>query len=116
MGLQELKKTQIERKAHIDDDDRTPGKDEVADYIETEIVEAGRWPMDVIEIADEVDYSRQHVTNVVKDYFTEAGGEEQEDTTESESAGRGISITIPEHFDKEEEQAFLQGVAEGRRV
>lgn len=114
MKLAELKKTEIERKTDIPDDVRTPGKDEVADYIEEEIIDAGRWPMDVIDIAEEVDYSRQHTTNVLKQYFAPAV-ETANDGEESEGEDcQSITITVPE--DVEDEQSFWRGVAEARRV
>ena len=117
MKLSELKKTEIERKTNVDDDIRTPGKDEVADYIEEEVIEAGRWPMDIIEIADEVGYSRQHTTNVIREYYAPVNAE-PEDTDESteEASDEGITISVPDGMDPEEERAFLMGVAEGRRV
>jgi hypothetical protein len=49
--------------------DRTPGKDEVAQYLVDEIIAEGRWPLNMTELAEETGYSRQHVSNVVADYF-----------------------------------------------
>jgi hypothetical protein len=49
--------------------DRTPGKDEVAQYIVDEIIPEGRWPLNMTALAEETGYSRQHVSNVVADYF-----------------------------------------------
>jgi hypothetical protein len=69
MNIQEAKGHEIRRKDHVLPEDRTEGKDDVADFIEREIVEAGRWPMDMQDVAEEVGYSRQHVTNTIRDYF-----------------------------------------------
>lgn len=48
---------------------RTPGKDEVAEYVQKEVVEQGRWPMNMTDLGEETGYSRQHVSNVINDYF-----------------------------------------------
>lgn len=114
MKLSELKKGEIRRKTNLDDDIRTPGKDDAADWIEENIIEEGTWPVNVTDIEDDAGYSRQHLTNVVKEYFEP--GEAGEDTQESaESAKRGgVTITVPD--DVKDEESFLRGVAEGRRV
>jgi len=51
------------------DRNRTPGKDEVAQYIVDNVIQDGRWPMNATDLADQVEYSRQHVSNVLQDYF-----------------------------------------------
>lgn len=48
---------------------RTPGKDEVAEHIKTEVIAKGRWPIQMTQLAEETGYSRQHAANVVSDYF-----------------------------------------------
>ena len=81
--------------------DPTSGKDETADYIYEEIVQAGRWDMDAIEIVEELKasqqydgyHSRQHVTNTLKQYFeiVPKDGEENEDEDSN-----GHHVQVPE--------------------
>lgn len=62
----------IKRKDVIPEDKRTPGKDQAAQYIEEEVIEKDRWPMQLSEIADETQWSRQHISNTLNDYFEPA--------------------------------------------
>jgi len=48
---------------------RTTGKDEVAQHIVDNVINKGRWPVNMVDLADDTDYSRQHVSQVVDDYF-----------------------------------------------
>lgn len=59
-----------ELKANIPDSARTPGKDDAAEYIQSEVLDKGRWPMDLTDIADEAGWSRQHIANTLDSYFT----------------------------------------------
>lgn len=61
----------LQRKRHVPDSDRTPKREDVADWIETEIVESDeRWQdWTISDIANEYDCSRQHVSNVLDAYF-----------------------------------------------
>lgn len=74
MVRQELKTAnEIERRPHVPDKHRTKGREEVADWIEEHAAhEWSDWTHQ--EVAQEVDYSRQHVDNVVEHYFQPAGG------------------------------------------
>lgn len=66
----------ITRRESVPEDKRTPARDACADWIDSEIVETGRWPMDYSAIADlsqaseSVDgWSRQHIANTLEAYF-----------------------------------------------
>lgn len=58
------------------DTNRTSGKDEVASYIVDEVVQQGRWPVDMTALADETGWSRQHVANTISHYFEGVDGGE----------------------------------------
>lgn len=73
-----------DKQAIAKDATRTPGKDEVAEYIVAEVI-PDRWPMNMTDLADETGYSRQHVSNVVIEYFE---GVDEDDINEGEN-GRG---------------------------
>jgi len=68
----------IELKDSIPSNVRTPGKDDAAEYIQEEVVEKGRWPMDLNKIAEEAGWSRQHIKNTIDDYFIVGNGGEDE--------------------------------------
>lgn len=73
MKISQAKSHDIERKDHVPDDVRTKGKDEAADWIQENVIDEERWPMDMQDIAEEMGYSRQHVTNTIRDYFEVEG-------------------------------------------
>lgn len=89
----------IRRKAEIPDEVRTEARDRAADAIER------MWPADYKAIAQEADYSRQHVKNTLDLYFEPA--REAEDAT---AVVRGHELRIPEDVD---EVSYLRGVADG---
>lgn len=68
MPASQFKQGEPKRKENIPSDIRTPGKDEAADAID-EIIESGRWPMDIKDIADEAGWSRQHIANTLEGYY-----------------------------------------------
>lgn len=104
---------QIEAKERIPESVRTTGKDEAADYIINEVLERGRWPMPLTEIADESGWSRQHIRNTLTDYFQEATGEKT-NGPELTPANDGRSITVPESVENLGD--FLAGVEAGYRL
>ncbi|MGB9966102.1 hypothetical protein [Halobacterium hubeiense] len=60
--------TQLRRRTRVPAEHRTPDRTEVADWIEEHAAdEWGRWTSSDVE--KEVDYSRQHVDNVLEHYF-----------------------------------------------
>lgn len=63
--------TRIERKDSIPAEAQTPKRDEAADWIEEHAAENwGEWTF--TDIADETEYSRQHIANTVEAYFRPA--------------------------------------------
>lgn len=63
--------TALQRKARVPDSDRTPDRDKVADWIEANVIH-GDWDWSdttISEIAEEIDYSRQHVATTLDYYF-----------------------------------------------
>lgn len=55
--------TEVRRKKVIDNDERTRDRDKAADLIEE------MWPASLSEIAEESEYSRQHIANTLEYYF-----------------------------------------------
>lgn len=63
--------TRIERKDTVGDSDRTPKRDEVAEWIDEHAADNwGEWTF--TEISDETGFSRQHIANTVDAYFRPA--------------------------------------------
>jgi hypothetical protein len=99
---------------------RTSGKDDAAEYIENEVLAKGRWPMDLVDIADEAGWSRQHIANTLDDYFTfvESGnGNDKEDVERTrvpmppdDVSGERVYIEIPNDVD---EESYIRGYFAG---
>lgn len=53
--------------------ERTDERDKAADWIQSEVVEKGRWPLTLSEMEKEVKWSRQHLRNTLDAYFRPAG-------------------------------------------
>lgn len=74
---------------------RTPGKDEAAAWIEEFVVQSGK-DMPKLQIAKGSGWSRQHISNTLRDYFSREPGEsadhqwleEHNVTDQRESVGR----------------------------
>lgn len=64
--------SRIRLKQSVPEETRTESKDKMAWYIVREVVWAGRWPLTMTKIAEETDFTRQHVTNTLNEYFEEA--------------------------------------------
>jgi len=69
---------ELRRKEDVPDDARTPQKDAAAAFVEREIIDKDRWPMEFTEMAQLSDekaknggWSRQHFSNTISDYFKE---------------------------------------------
>ena len=88
------------RKASVPERDRTPQRDDAADYIED------MWPEHSLrEIAEESGFSRSHIQNTIDRYFEPA------DRQESHNGDtRTVEIDIPEGVD---EKAYLIGWING---
>lgn len=66
--------TALQRKRVVPDSDRTPARDDAADWIEANVVSEDVWPEWTISaIADEAGYSREHISKVLDLYFDPAG-------------------------------------------
>lgn len=70
MPASKYKRGEPTLKTNIPDSVRTPGKDDAAEYIQDNVIEKGRWPMDLTDIANEAGWSRQHIANTLDTYFT----------------------------------------------
>jgi hypothetical protein len=72
--------TELQRKQFVPDHERTPDRDELADWIEREIVDGAReWAdMTISEIHEETGWSREHVARVLDGYFEAASGDRDE--------------------------------------
>jgi len=71
--------TDLQRKAYVPDYDRTPDRDELAQWIDGEIVNGDLdWSQTTIqEISEMAGWSREHVSNTLDRYFvpaSQAGG------------------------------------------
>lgn len=107
MNVTEAKSHDIVRKDHVPKEDRTKGKDQAADWIQENVIERGRWPMDMQEIAEECGYSRQHVTNTIRDYFEVAGAPIE---MELEGERAHIEFDVPPTDDPD---AYVRGYLRG---
>lgn len=93
--MPELQERQLERKANIPEEDRTPDRDNAAEVIDE------MWPAALSEIADEAGYSRQHIRNVISLYYVTVENEPDEHSQTPKS------ITIPD--DVENQEDYLLG-------
>lgn len=91
-----------ERKDNIPDSVRTPGKDDAAETID-EIIESGKWPMDIKEIAEIAGWSRQHISNTIQAYYEIPGSDENETAVES----NGEEIAVPSPKDHDENVVYI---------
>lgn len=92
----------IQRKDDVPEEYRTDDRDAAAEYITEEVVEEGRWPVTMTQIANETGYSRQHIKNVLEYYF--------EATRAKDEPPR--QIEVPEDVDA---QSYLRGFIDGYR-
>lgn len=121
ISISRYKMADIERRESVPADKRTPGKDVAADWIEENIVDKGEWPMDMQDLAEESDWSRQHVTNTVRDYFRPVGMEEAQDGADvardvSTNGQRArIEFDVPPDVDRESYvRGYLRGWVDGK--
>jgi len=111
MTISEWKGQELTRKRHVPAEYRTDGKDEAADWLEEHVINAGRWPMDLSDIADEAGWARQHMANTLRDYFEPAGGDLRIDRPDGGAAGTvSIEIDVPPEDDAD---AYLRGYLRG---
>jgi len=103
--------TDLQRKAHVPDHDRTPDRDELARWIDKEIVNGGLdWSETTIQdISQMADWSREHVSNVLDRYFVPASQAGGGDITQLIQA-----LPTPDGND-EFEAGYRSGFADGAR-
>ena len=97
----------LEPREPLPEDVRTDGKDDAAKFLWDEIIQPGRWPMPLSDIADESGWSRQHISNTIQTYFEEP--EEETNTVRvatGEETLERAALTIPENVDR---QSYLRG-------
>lgn len=118
MTITDAKK--IRRKSEVPESDRTAGKDAAAEFIEEEVLEKGRWPMHLTEIADlseeklgDDGWSRQHITNTINDYFEPVydGGAGSNSQRVGDGERLELDIVIPE--DVESRRDYVRGYVDG---
>ncbi len=102
--------TRIERKQEISDEDRTADRDEAADWIEEHA--ASNWhDWTFTRIAEETEFSRQHIANTVQAYF-------QPVTASGNATGTdGLDLNqdeVPEWILDAVKQAYRDGYRDGR--
>lgn len=113
--------SRIERKPDISESARTAGRDDAADWIKEHA--ADNWTeWTFSEIADETDYSRQHIANVVENYFQPTGAESDTKSNGSEprtSPGSGQSLSeldneqVPDWILEKVKEAYRDGYRDG---
>jgi hypothetical protein len=121
MGLQALRNAADLMRVDPPEERATPQRSACADWLEAEILDAGKWPMPVTEISnlskahaerDDSDirgWSRQHITNTLDHYFAPAR-EDNVDVAEQLQ----LNIQIPATVDNRDDylRGFLDGVRE----
>jgi len=109
--------SKLRRKRNIPSDVRTQGKDEAANWIEKHVVEKDRWPMPKKTMAEESGWSRQHISNVLDQYFDviEPGEElkaKPAGGSDSSSTDTVVTISVDELADLKQE-AYREGFQDG---
>jgi len=62
--------TRLQRKPEVPQDDRTPARDDAADWLEKHVVEEDRWAdVSLAQLGEESDWTRQHLSTVLDLYF-----------------------------------------------
>lgn len=87
--MSEHQPEEIRRRDNIPESIRTPGKDDAALVIEN-LIANGKWPMTPSDIAEESDWSRSHMRNVLDQYFERVpagGGDTEEFEIAAERSG-----------------------------
>lgn len=92
----------LRRKPQVRDGDRTPDRDEVAEFIAEHVADDwDEWT--ITEIAERTGYSREHVSNVLDRYFEPQG---QVATTELEEM---LDAQVPTEQSSEYRRGFADG-------
>lgn len=115
MRAVDLKEHDLQRKKFVASDYRTDERDRAADWFEQEILDKDRWPLNLSQLEEESEWSRQHIKNVLDHYFEVV---DEETGAKSEVTGRPVidgervelSVTIPGDVEVE---AYLRGFIAG---
>jgi AraC-like DNA-binding protein len=100
----------IERKSHVPDEHRTPARDEVAQFIEEEILAADAWPVSMVKLAERTGYSRSHVTTTLEKYFEAQSGP---DRRVEYAPGLDVRLELPDDLTDAETEAYVRGWVQG---
>jgi len=101
---EEFRGTLGDRNAIKEHRNRTPGKDEVAQYVVENVIQENRWPVYMVDLGEETGYSRQHCANVISEYF------EGVDDTENNTIDLpdGAETEQPTPNDLQSERVFVE--------
>lgn len=112
MNVSDMKRYDLRRRNRVPVEGRTKERAVASNWLETELVDKGRWPVELVQLADESGWSRQHIKNTL-DYYFEPVRDEQVDDVQTEiiqhDNGR-IQIDIPADVDK---VSYLRGYLDG---
>lgn len=61
--------SRIQRREDVPNEEYSVERKRAADWIEEHVLEAGKWPMQMNEIAEQTKWSRQHIANTVEAFF-----------------------------------------------
>ncbi|TQQ78608.1 hypothetical protein EGH24_13885 [Halonotius terrestris] len=101
----------IAPKSHVPDEHRTPARDEVAQFIEEEILAADAWPVSMVELAERTGYSRSHVTTTLENYFEPVSGP---DRRVEYAPSLDCKIELPDGLATDSErEAYVRGWVQG---
>lgn len=102
----------IRRKERIPKDKQTEGKDDAAEKIE-ELIEQGKWPVSLQDLADATKWSRSHYANTLEDYFIEVSEEDNTPDVKHIENSATKQIDIPDDIGPDELEIYLRGFAHG---
>lgn len=70
------------------------------------MIDAGKWPVDYTELAENTKWSRSHYQNTVRDYFEPAARGE----SKTDGGNAMVTISVPEGVDR---KSYLKGWIDG---
>jgi len=104
---------EIRRRPYVPPEKRTPAREEVARYVETEVLADGAWPVTMTELADATGYSRTLVTEALDIYFEPAESDRDETLRARYIEQIDVEVPVPNDLDEVETQAYLRGFRQG---
>jgi len=96
----------------IPDDVRTEGRDEAFKKLEALREEGRLYGRAMTDLEDEVGWSRQHLANVLRDYYQQENGETASGVRMGD-AGRRVQLDVEIPDDIERPEEFLRGYVQG---